>query len=79
MKLMFTFSSAEYIQINNFKNMSMEYKSTEDMDCLIDQYLKGEMSDDEQNEFIGLLRKDKCFSERAYLTALLIITLDKKS
>jgi len=56
--------------------MNMEYKSTEDMDCLIDEYLRGEMSKDEQNEFIGLLRKDKRFKERAYLTAMIIVSVN---
>lgn len=54
----------------------MEYKSTEDMDCLIDEYLRGEMSKDEQNEFIGLLRKDKRIKERAYLTAMIIVSVN---
>lgn len=54
----------------------MEYKSTEDMDCLIDEYLRGEMSKDEQNEFIGLLRKDKRFKKRAYLTAMIIVSVN---
>ena len=42
----------------------MVYKSTDDMDSLIDHYLKGEMSPEEQDEFVDLLYKDKRLLER---------------
>ena len=54
----------------------MVYKSTEDMDLLIDHFLKGEMSLEEQDEFITLLSKDKRVLERAYMTAILIISVN---
>ena len=53
----------------------MVYKSTDDMDLLIDHYLKGEMSPDEQDEFVDLLYKDKRLLERAYMTAMLIVSV----
>ena len=54
----------------------MVYKSTDDMDSLIDHYLKGDMSPDEQDEFIDLLYKDKRLLERAYMTAMLIVSVN---
>ena len=36
----------------------MVYKTTDDMDSLIDHYLKGEMSPEEQDEFVDLLGKN---------------------
>jgi hypothetical protein len=54
----------------------MVYKSTDDMDSLIDHYLKGEMSPEEQDEFIDLLYKDKRLLERAYMTAMLIVSVN---
>ena len=54
----------------------MLYKSTDDMDSLIDHYLKGDMSPDEQDEFVDLLYKDKRLLERAYMTAMLIVSVN---
>lgn len=54
----------------------MVYKSTDDMDSLIDHYLKGEMSPEEQDEFIDLLYKDTRLLERAYMTAMLIVSVN---
>lgn len=54
----------------------MVYKTTDDMDSLIDHYLKGEMSPEEQDEFIDLLYKDKGLLERAYMTAMLIVSVN---
>ena len=54
----------------------MVYKTTDDMDSLIDHYLKGDMSPDEQDEFVDLLYKDKRLLERAYMTAMLIVSVN---
>ena len=55
--------------------ITAEEQKTIDMDERIDSYLRGQMTKEEESQFISDCENNKVLKERAYLTALLARSL----
>ena len=55
--------------------LSTEEQRLIDMDERIDSYLRGQMTKEEESQFISDCKNNSELKERAYLTALLIKTI----
>ena len=60
-------------------NVTAEEQKTIDMDERIDSYLKGQMTKEEESQFISDCKENKELKERAYLTALLAKSLKREN
>lgn len=58
--------------------LSTEEQRLIDMDERIDSYLRGQMTKEEESQFISDCENDKELKERAYITALLAKSLKRK-
>ena len=59
-------------------NVTAEEQRLIDMDDRIDSFLRGQMTKEEESQFLSDCKENKELKERAYLTALLAKSLKQK-